>query len=200
MAEDLAWLAPLTPLVIPVVGALATVLTARLGIGGHLRRLDLLKARLALTESLLTAVKDDPALTQRLQYQINDIAADLITQHGTPSDLADDDLEALRKDPDLPRRWGDYGWLRRRLLLPFPSGFVGKAMALFYYYLLVVSVLGVAVILQEPPAEQAELVLSLLLIWGCTYGFGRVVKRAYQSGYQTAVERRLVRMHLQPRS
>ena len=51
---DLSWLAPLIPVIIPVVGALATVLTARLGIGGRLRRLDLLSARLKLTQSLWT--------------------------------------------------------------------------------------------------------------------------------------------------
>ena len=93
-----------------------------------------------------------------MQYQVNDIAAEMITDYGDIADqiqeIGAEDLAALRDAPGLPQRWEDFGWLRRRVLLPFPAGIVGKGLTAIYYYLLLVSVLGIPIILSEAPEEQ----------------------------------------------
>lgn len=141
MDEDLEFLIRMVPVLVPVVGALATVVVARLGIGGQLRHLELLRARLELTSELLQRDEADEALRDRLRLQINDIVGEMITEYGSVGD-ADIDPAILTRHADLPTPWEDLPWWRRWVLLPMPRSIWGRVLSVMSYYWLLIFVLS----------------------------------------------------------
>ncbi|NRB33677.1 MAG: hypothetical protein HRU31_02830 [Rhodobacteraceae bacterium] len=198
-----AVLGPLVPLVIPVVGGLVTLITARMGLGGRIRKIDLLKARLELTTALLDRGEADEALRQLLRLQVNDIIVEMLPDYGDLRDLADLSLDAQGERQGevtpIPPAWSDFGLLRRWIFLPVSKTFFGWTAIVFYYYMMLATIGGAITVLNPAPEDEAfvtDMTLGLFVLALVTVGIGLWAKNIYVRARQRMLDQQYARQHL----
>lgn len=121
--------------VAPIIASVVAVITARLGITGGIRRLELAEKRIDVVTSLLAKSDLDDRIRSQLRAQLHDITADLISEYGDESARFD-----AQHDADTPYvaapipSWSDLSFWRRYLFPPFTKGVLSWVCGMFYYY------------------------------------------------------------------
>ena len=171
-----------TPLLVPLVAGLVTVISGRIGIVGRIRSLEMWEKRVEIISALL----EKPELTEDQKAQLR-IQLRATTSKILESGEADGGLDAGIWDqrqtgfqmPD--KSWSSYPAWRRNLILPLPPTAMGWALLVIYYYF------ALTVVFQ---AYQA--------IWSWFwFGFSKFEMRMILGGFALAIAaglRLLVRM------
>jgi hypothetical protein len=184
----------------PLVGALITILTARVGVGGQASRVDLLDRQLTLLERLHNSSIVSNELRQQVLDRANSLCIDVLAIAKVDDD--DDDDRSTEAASKASPPWERRSWSGRYLLLP-PRGLVGWLfVALYYYFVLMLIIpVGSLFLAFSPPFTFELMFVGLGFAVGIClvlFALRSGVRWAYNRAGAIAGSRRSVRDYVLP--
>ncbi|WP_299677140.1 hypothetical protein [uncultured Roseobacter sp.] len=186
--------------VAPIIASIIAIITARLGVTGRIRRLELAEKRIEVITSLLSKSDIDDDIRAQLRAQMNDITADIISEYGGSTDDAVPLQERLAKQ-HASTKWSELALWKRYLLPPFTKSALSWVCGIFYYFvLLLISIVAVAfvvaVVTGNTIPEDFEIAavffpLAFLFLFIPRAG----MRHAYNNAHAGQLERRRVSDH-----
>lgn len=186
--------------VAPIIASIIAIITARMGITGRIRRLELAEKRIEVITSLLSKSDIDDDIRIQLRAQMNDITADIISEYGG----ATDDSIPLREHLAQRRKatkWSDLPLWRRYLCPPFTKSILSWICGFFYYYLLITTVtvlIAFVSFMLDGTAVSDDYIGAAILIpfFGLISMLPRAgMRHAYNNAYAGRIERQRVSEH-----
>ncbi|MCV3271512.1 hypothetical protein [Roseobacter sinensis] len=187
-------------IVAPVIASIIAIITARLGVTGRIRRLELAEKRIEVITSLLSKSDIDDDIRAQLRAQMNDITADIISEYGGTTDEGARRPE-LQRPQHAPTKWAELSLWKRYLFPPFTKSILSWVCGIFYYYSLLsvaVMALGFTLVVADGTAVEDDYIFALVLfplavLFLFIPRFG--MRHAYNNAYAGQLERQRVSDH-----
>lgn len=194
--------------VAPLVASVIAIITARLGVTGRIKRLELAEKRLDVITALLSKSDLDDDIRTQLRGQMHDITAELISDYGGAAEARFDG----REDRDLSgadtlrlaktnTAWAELPRWRRWLFPPFTKSIRSWVCGIFYYYLsfsMLMFLLGFVLVMTDGTGTDEDIFYALF-IFPVMYVFIHLarlgMRYAFNRRYEEQIERRRVADH-----
>ncbi len=191
-------------IVAPVIASIIAVITARMGITGRIRRLELAEKRIEVITSLLSKSDVDDDVRAQLRAQMRDITAELISDYGNGSSGAFEPTApsggaAPRRT--APTAWAELPRWRRWVFPPFTKSILSWVCGIFYYYLLTslsMFLLGFSIVMLDGSGTSEDVSIA---VWAVPFMYLFLhllrlgMRRAFNEQYAGQVEQRRVAAH-----